>query len=140
MIIALCASLKSFNKVISIGEQLTKKGFQVLYPWTIEEIKNGNLHPRQIPKFKLDNKSKAIGIHFEKIKKSNAILVINETKNKIRNYIGGNTLMEMGFAFVLNKNIFLLNPVPKMIYTEEIKAMKPTVLKGDVEKLNGLLG
>lgn len=139
MTITLCASLKSFNKVISTGEQLTRKGFRVLYPWAIAEIKKGKLHPRQIPKFKLNNKSKAIRIHYEKIQKSDAILVINETKNKIRNYVGGNTLMEMGFAYILDKKIYLLNPVPKMQYSEEIKAMQPIILKGNINKLSNSL-
>ncbi len=43
--------------------------------------------------------------------------------------------MEMGFAYGLDKKIFLLNPVPDMPYKEEILAMQPTVLNGDLTKL-----
>src|SRR3989344_5557359 len=41
---------------------------------------------------------------------ADAVLVANFDKNGIKNYIGGNTLMEIGFAHVLNQKIFLWNP------------------------------
>jgi len=45
--------------------------------------------------------------YYEIIKECDAILVLNLEKNKIKNYIGGNTFLEMGFAHVLNKKIYL---------------------------------
>jgi len=56
-------------------------------------------------------------------------------KNGIGNYIGGNTLIEMAFAHVLNKKIFLLNPVPEISYKDEIIAMQPIILNGNLEKI-----
>lgn len=76
-------------------------------------------------------KGEAIRIHFEKIEWCEAILVLNYTKNGIENYIGANTLIEIGLAFHLRKKIFLLHPIPKMQYSEEILAMKPTVIEED---------
>lgn len=74
----------------------------------------------------------AIREYWEEIKKSDAILVLNYDKNGIANYVGGNTLMEIGFAHVLNKKIFLLNPVPEIaFYKAEIEATKPVILNGD---------
>ncbi|MDD5433345.1 MAG: hypothetical protein PHE77_01660 [Candidatus Pacebacteria bacterium] len=69
------------------------------------------------------------------IVKSDAILVCNFDKNGIQNYIGGNTLMEIGFAFVNDKKIFLLNDIPEISYKDEIIAMQPIVLNGDLGKL-----
>jgi len=66
---------------------------------------------------------------------SDAVLVLNFDKNGIKNYIGGNTLMEMGMAYVLDKRIFLLNPIPEMNYTEEIKSLEPTIINGDIAKI-----
>ena len=43
--------------------------------------------------------------------------------------------LEMGFAHVLGKKIFLLNGIPDMHYKDEIRAMQPVVLDGD---LNGI--
>lgn len=62
-----------------------------------------------------------------------AILVANYDKNGIKNYIGGNTLMEIGFAHVLNQKVYLLNPVPEIPYYQtEILATKPVVINGDL--------
>jgi len=42
----------------------------------------------------------------------------------------------MGFAHVLNKPIYLLNDLPDSDYLlEEIKAMEPTILYGDLNKI-----
>lgn len=65
-----------------------------------------------------------------------AILVCNYDKNGIKNYIGGNTFLEIGFAHVNNKKIFLLNPIPEEVpYVDEIKAMVDVVLDGDLRKI-----
>lgn len=62
-----------------------------------------------------------------------AILVCNMDKKGIRNYIGGNTLMEIGFAHVHEKKVFLLNPIPEGVpYVDEIKAMTDVVLDGNL--------
>jgi len=54
-------------------------------------------------------------------------------KNGIKNYIGGNTLMEIGFAHVLNQKIFLWNPIPDIpYYKTEIEAVRPTIINGDL--------
>ena len=44
--------------------------------------------------------------------------------------------MEMGFAHVNDKKIFLLNPIPKNVsYIDEIEAMVDEILDGDLEKI-----
>jgi len=73
--------------------------------------------------------------YFEVIKQSDALLVLNLDLHDAPNYIGGNTLIEMGFAYVLEKKIFLMNEIPKMPYTDEIEAMKPIVIHNDLEKI-----
>lgn len=71
-----------------------------------------------------------------KAKESDAIIVINVDKNGIKNYIGGNTFLEMGFAYVLDKKLFLLNDIPKVNYKDEIVALKPIILNGNIELIN----
>ncbi len=70
--------------------------------------------------------------YYNAIVKSDAILVLNFTKNEVENYIGGNTLMEIGFAHVHNKKVFLFNPVPEISYRDEILAMADEILYGDL--------
>ncbi len=65
---------------------------------------------------------------------ADAVLVLNYDKNGVKNYIGGNTLMEIGFAHVLNQKIFLLNPIPEIpYYKTEIEAVKPIIINGNLK-------
>ena len=67
---------------------------------------------------------------------ADAVLVLNLDKNGVKNYIGGNTLMEIGFAHVLNQKIFLWNPIPNIdYYKTEIEAMRPIVIDGEFSKI-----
>lgn len=67
---------------------------------------------------------------------ADAVIVINLDKNGIKNYIGGNTLMEIGFTHVLNQKIFLLNPILDIpYYKTEIEAVNQTILNGDLSLL-----
>lgn len=70
--------------------------------------------------------------YFDEIEKADAILVLNLTKNGVANYIGGNAFLEIGFAHILKKPVYLLNPIPDMLYKDEIMAMNPVVLNGDI--------
>jgi len=46
----------------------------------------------------------------------------------------GNTFLEMGFAHVNNKKVFLLNPIPtKVPYVDEIQAMTDKIINGNLE-------
>ena len=73
--------------------------------------------------------------HFKKIEKSDAILVLNLDKNGTKNYIGGNSFLEMGKAFDKGIPIFLLNEIPEVSYKDEIVAMRPNILNGDLSKI-----
>ena len=62
--------------------------------------------------------------------------ITEKEKNGIKNYIGGNCLMEMGQAYVNNKKIFLLNGLPGQVsYLAEIKAMQPILLHGKLAEI-----
>ncbi len=74
--------------------------------------------------------------HYQNILVSHAILIVNGQKHGIKNYIGGNVLIEMGQAYVNHKKIFLLNDLPSGLpYMDEIEAMDPICLKGDLTRI-----
>ena len=77
-----------------------------------------------------------IRYHYNEIVNSDAILVLNFDKNGVENYIGGNTLMELGFAYVNNKKIFLLNQIPDINYKDEIEAMQPVILNSNLNLIS----
>ncbi|MEK7094820.1 MAG: hypothetical protein AAB886_01805, partial [Patescibacteria group bacterium] len=65
-----------------------------------------------------------------------AVLALNLDRKGIPNYIGGNTFLELGFAHVLDKKIYLFNPVPDIhFYDTEIIAMRPVILNGDLARI-----
>ena len=70
--------------------------------------------------------------HYRNILASDAVLFVNLEKNGIKNYIGGNVLIEMGQAYVNHKKIFFLNGMPGGLpYMDEIEAMDPVCLNGN---------
>ena len=87
-------------------------------------------------KIKLEQKYNhdAIREFWKPMQDADALLVANYDKHGIKNYIGGNAFLEMGFAHVLHQKIYLLNPIPKMPYYEtEIIAMQPVIINGKLE-------
>lgn len=144
MRIALCGSINCSDRIIEIAEKLEKMGNQVELPFYTKKIRNGEVKLedfRKVKNLKGDSsfREKATEDLFKRywrlIKKSDCILVVNVEKNGLKNYIGGNTFLEMGFAYVLDKKIFLLNNMPNNSFLDEIKAMKPVVLNGNLKKI-----
>ncbi|MDB5259437.1 MAG: Maf-like protein [Candidatus Taylorbacteria bacterium] len=75
-------------------------------------------------------------VHYAHILESDAVLFVNLEKNGKKNYIGGNVLIEMGQAYVNDKKIFLLTEIPTyMPYADEIEAMDPVCLHGDLANI-----
>ena len=75
--------------------------------------------------------------NFKNVESSDILLILNYSHRGIKNYIGGNSFMEMVVASFLNKPIYLLNDIPEnMTFTEEIKALYPMVVKDLTNFLN----
>jgi len=66
----------------------------------------------------------------EKVRKNDAILVLNFEKNGQPNYIGGATFLEMFKAWELKKKIFLYNPLPENILRDELEIFNPVIING----------
>lgn len=134
MKIAICASISMRDDIIRVKQELEALGHIVDIP---EGIKNPTLFNRENFSEKTNDKIQhdLIRKHYNVIKENDAILVVNSDKNGIKGYIGGNTFLEMGFAFILNKKIFCLNQLPNLPYTSEIVGMQPVVLDGNLNIL-----
>ena len=143
MKIAICGSLNFTYEIKKVADDLKDLDFDVVIPISSEKILKKEFSLEEIKKEKENGKFSERAIKFDSIraywniiKNSDAILMANFEKNKIKDYIGGNSFLEMGFAHILNKKIFILNGIPEMIYTDEIKAMQPIVLSGNLTKIN----
>lgn len=76
--------------------------------------------------------------YYQQIVASDAVLVVNIKKGEKTNYIGGNTFLEIGFAYVNGKKIFAYNELPNesvCSYLDEIEAMQPVVINKDLTKI-----
>ena len=136
MKIAVCGSMTVSKKMIEVETKLIKLGHSVVLPeFTKEYAKLESADKMHSESAKNKINYDLIRKYFDKIKEVDAILIINETKNNTENYIGGNSFLEAGFAHILNKTIFLLNPLPDMSYTDELVAMKPIVINSDFSKI-----
>lgn len=142
MKIAICGSLDFTYEINELKNKLEKKELEVSIPLSSEKILKGEVLLEEILKEKDKGefskraiKFDSIKSYWEIIKNSEAILVANFEKRGIKNYIGGNTFLEMGFAHILNKKIYLLNNVPEMIYSDEIKTMQPIILYGNLSNI-----
>ena len=124
------------DKMIKVRDKLQELGHDAfitdlhksMIGKTDDEIEKIKLHQ----KYNMD----AIREFWRMMQGADAVLVLNLDKNGIKNYVGGNTLMEIGFAHVLNQKVFMLNPIPEMPYCKtEIEAVKPIILNGDFSKI-----
>lgn len=142
MKIAICGSLNFTYEIKKVADELENLGFDVSIPISSGKILRGEFSLDEIKNEKENGKFSERAIKFDSIraywniiKESDAILIANFDKNNIKNYIGGNSFLEMGFAHILKKKILLLNEIPKMLYTDELKVMQPIILNGDFSKI-----
>lgn len=133
MKIAICASMVFTEKILEVKKELEKMDHECFVSGFADDYVGKS--ENEIEKLKLFHKfaKDAIREFWEKIKKSDAILVLNYDRKGVENYVGGNTLMEIGFAHVLNKKVFLMNSVPDIeYYKTEIETMQPIIINGDL--------
>jgi hypothetical protein len=143
MKIAICSSLDFIEEIKNTADKLIPMRHEVTLPQTAEKIYNGEVTYEQVMDEKKTGEFANRGIrqdslkyYFGKINDVDAVLVLNLEKKNIPGYIGGAVFLEMGFAHVLGKKIFLLENVPEMSYIDEIRMMQPIVLNGDLKRIS----
>lgn len=137
------------DKMRAITHELEVLGFSVTCPELTEEEKNTGAsvfidHVESLggiekvdpsdPVWKI--KRGAIREYKEEMDKADALLVCNFDKGGIKNRIGANAFLEMGYAFFIDKPIFILQGPPygdEKI--EEVLGMTPIFLYGDIRKI-----
>lgn len=136
MRIGVAGSMQYTDKMIEVCDALKKLGHEVFMSKFGPQYAGKS--EQEIEKLKLKHKYEydAIREFWKPMQSADALLVLNYDKHGIKNYIGGNSFLEMGFAHVLNQKIFLMNPAPDMpYYGTEIIAMKPIVINEDLTKI-----
>jgi hypothetical protein len=141
-IITICSSASFYKNVIAIETQLKKMGYKVKIPKTANVMKKtGNFNVADyktwyVNKEDYKKKTALMDGHFKKVLEADAILVVNNEKNGIMGYIGGNTLMEMTLAYHYKKPIFLWNDVTSSLaIEEEVRGLHPIIISQDLTKI-----
>jgi nucleoside 2-deoxyribosyltransferase len=130
--ITLCGSMKLKERMYEVETQLKDLGFEVLLPNMAETGDYGSMTESEQYEFK----NRMIIAHLNKIRQGDAVLIANDRLKDTDNYIGANSFLEIGFAFSLNKKIYLLNHLPHQPNTIEIGGMLPISLNGDLSKID----
>ncbi len=132
MQIVICGSMQFAKEILEAKKGLESNGHQVVIPAGVDAYVSGT-------KLVEDKWNGVAGDlmkeYWQKIMRADAVLVVNHTKNGIEHYVGGNSLIEMAMAYASGKRIYLLHPIPRLNYSEEIAAMEPIVLNGDLNTL-----
>lgn len=125
--------MSAAKEMVELKRQLEILGWEVEVPQDVERyVDNHVAVESKWTKIEGD----LIRNYYKKIQTADAVLVANYQKGDIPNYIGGNSLMELAFGHVLDKAVYLMNPIPEGLpYTDEIAAMQPIILNGDLTNI-----
>jgi len=135
MKIGIIGSMQYTEQMMGYKEKLNKLGHHAFLTDLHKPFIGKSDEEKEEIKIHQKNNCDAIREFWRAMQGADAVLVINLDKHGIKNYVGGNTFLEMGFAHVLNQKVFLLNNIPDMIYTSEIVAMKPVIINGDLSRI-----
>ena len=123
MKLTIIGSMAFYERFKVIKDILKSHGHQVVIPLPEEHYKKSN--KSKIDSMKDNNKN---------IEESDAILVANYEKRNMKNYIGVNSIMEIGMAFNRKKKIFILNKIPDNC-KEEFIAIGVIELNGNLKDI-----
>ncbi len=140
--ITICSSANFYKQVNEIKKELEALGYTVLVPQSALKMEASGDYEVSHHKTwfgnadDYDKKAELMRAHFDEVVKGDAVLVVNNEKHGVQNYIGGNVLMEMAIGFHLHKPIYLLNDIPtESPFLEEIVGMGSVPLNGDLRQL-----
>lgn len=136
MKIGIISSMQNTEKMVEVRDKLISMGHNAFISKFYASLVGKSEEEKEKIKIFQKNNLDAMREFWKDMQGGDAVLVLNLDKNGIKNYIGGNTLMEIGFAHVLNQKIFLFNPIPEIsYYKSEIEAIRPIIIHGDLKKI-----
>ena len=133
MKIGIIGSMHFTEKMIAVRDELIQRGHDAFVSSLAAPFVGKTDEEKEVIKLDQKNNSDAIREFWRLMQGADAVLVMNVDRYGIQHYIGGNTLMEIGFAHVLHQKIFLYHPIPDMPYCQsEIAAVKPIIINEDL--------
>ena len=105
MKIGIVGSMQFTERMMAYRDELNKLGHEAFLTSLAEPFVGKTDEEKEKIKLHQKYNKDAIREFWRAMQGADAILVCNFDKHGIKNYIGGNTLMEIGFAHVLNQKI-----------------------------------
>ena len=136
MKVYIACSKHFYHKIPEIKEKLEKLGHEITLPNSFENPFMEEELKKLGKERHIEWKSKMMKGQNKKVEANDSILILNFEKNNQEDYIGGATFMEIVKAWELGKKIFLFNPIPKSLFADELSAINPTILNGNLDLLN----
>jgi len=133
MKIFICCSKHIYDRVPPIKEYLEKAGHRITLPNSFDAPMKEEEMKKLSRKEHASWKGEMLRLQEKKIREVDALVIVNFEKHGQENYIGGATFLEMFKAWELGKKIFLMNPIPKNIFEDEIMGFEPVILNGNLE-------
>jgi len=124
-----------YDRVLPIKLELESKGHIIQLPNSFEEPFKEEEMKKLSKEAHIKWKQNMLRQHYPNVSKNDAVLVLNFEKNNQQNYIGGATFAEILTAFHLNKKIFLFNPIPDNIFKDELTAINPKIINGNLSEI-----
>lgn len=125
MKIVICGSMSASKQMVEIERLLKEREHEVVIPKNAERYASGELRAESAHE-STENKIEhdLIRGYYQLIKGADAVIVANYDKGDAKDYIGGNSFLEAGFAHVLDKKLYFMNDIPDMPYSDELRAMR----------------
>jgi hypothetical protein len=132
MKVFLCASRSNYDRVHLVQRELERDGHLITLPNNYDDPTREDRIKSSTPGEYRDWKARMLELQREKVRANDAVLVLNFDKGVERNYLGGATFLEVFMAWELGKRVFFFNPIPDGLLHDELEAMAPEVIDGDL--------
>ncbi len=118
--------MQHFDKCEGLQKELQQRGYDVDMPYKAVDESN------------VRTKKECIEDHIAKLRQSDALVVANYDDERSAGYIGPSTFFEIGWAYALNKIIYLLNPPDTSSpFHEDTEAAGCKIINQDISKIGG---
>lgn len=135
MKIFIICSKRFYDKIPKIKEDLEGLGHNITLPNCYDNPETEDNYRKMGGEEHALWKADMFRHSIDVIDANDAVLVLNFEKNKIKNYVGGATFLEMYDAFRLKKKIYMYNDIPDGILKDEIIGFGPIILNSNLSNI-----
>jgi hypothetical protein len=125
-------SKRCYRRVGEVASELERLGHTVTLPNNFDDPAREDGVKASGAAAYTEWKAGMLRLQAEKVAANDAVVVVNADKDGVPNYLGGATFLEVFKAWELGKAIYFLNPLPDGMLRDELLAMSPVVIEGDL--------